>query len=193
MAKSTCSTSSGSSHSSVQSATSTNSNRSTRTSCTVDSALGFNRSVTDRRKRLAANARERKRMNLLNQAYDRLRKRLKDAENKSKYDVLVQAKEYITILASICDKMDKERDQPQMPLINDHHHHRDDKAKLAPTIGDIYHDEPASTPPTTIIAPHSVIPQQPSDNTPQYHRYPPPPPQHHTLIAGGFNQTMDYV
>lgn len=55
----------------------------------------------ERRKRLAANARERKRMHLLNEAYDQLRQRLNDAHNKSKYDVLVQAKEYIRELAGL--------------------------------------------------------------------------------------------
>jgi hypothetical protein len=61
----------------------------------------------DKRKRIAANARERKRMHLLNKAYDKLRKRLVDAENKSKYDVLVQAKEYIQALTRICENFDK--------------------------------------------------------------------------------------
>lgn len=63
----------------------------------------------ERRKRLAANARERKRMHLLNKAYDALRRRLVDAENKSKYDVLVQAKEYIQALAQICENFDKQQ------------------------------------------------------------------------------------
>lgn len=67
----------------------------------------------DRRKRLAANARERKRMHLLNKAYDELRLRLVDAENKSKYDVLVQAKEYIQALATICEKFDKDKESEQ--------------------------------------------------------------------------------
>lgn len=62
----------------------------------------------DKRKRLAANARERKRMHLLNRAYDELRLRLVDAQNKSKYDVLVQAKEYIQALATICEKFDEQ-------------------------------------------------------------------------------------
>lgn len=62
----------------------------------------------DKRKRLAANARERKRMHLLNKAYDQLRRRLVDADNKSKYDVLIQAKEYIQALAKICDNFDKQ-------------------------------------------------------------------------------------
>lgn len=65
-------------------------------------------SAIDRRKRLAANARERKRMHLLNKAYDQLRRRLVDAENKSKYDVLVQAKEYIQALATICETFDQQ-------------------------------------------------------------------------------------
>lgn len=69
----------------------------------------------DRRKRLAANARERKRMNLLNEAYDQLRRRLNDAENKSKYDVLVQAKEYIQALARICADFD--RANPDHPTL----------------------------------------------------------------------------
>lgn len=43
-------------------------------------------------------------MHLLNQAYDQLRRRLRDAENKSKYDVLVQAKEYIQALAALRDQ-----------------------------------------------------------------------------------------
>lgn len=67
----------------------------------------FSAGPIDKRKRLAANARERKRMNLLNKAYDQLRKRLNDAENKSKYDVLVQAKEYIQALAKICADFDR--------------------------------------------------------------------------------------
>lgn len=62
------------------------------------------KSADDRRKRLAANLRERKRMNLLNSAYDLLRHRLIDANNKSKYDVLVQAKEYIQALAAIIQR-----------------------------------------------------------------------------------------
>lgn len=60
--------------------------------------------VTDRRKRLAANARERKRMHLLNEAYNMLRLRLKDAQNTSKYDILVQAKEYIQALTLKCQQ-----------------------------------------------------------------------------------------
>lgn len=47
-------------------------------------------------------------MHLLNKAYDELRLKLVDAENKSKYDVLVQAKEYIQALAGICEKFDKQ-------------------------------------------------------------------------------------
>jgi len=47
-------------------------------------------------------------MHLLNKAYDELRSRLVDAENKSKYDVLVQAKEYIQALAKICQNFDKQ-------------------------------------------------------------------------------------
>lgn len=57
-------------------------------------------------------------MHLLNKAYDQLRKRLVDAENKSKYDVLVQAKEYIKALATICEKFDQKhpdyKPQPQI-------------------------------------------------------------------------------
>lgn len=52
-------------------------------------------------------------MHLLNKAYDELRQRLADAENKSKYDVLVQAKEYIQALATICEKFDKQQLQQQ--------------------------------------------------------------------------------
>lgn len=52
-------------------------------------------------------------MHLLNKAYDELRQRLIDADNKSKYDVLVQAKEYIQALASICDKFDQQQIQLQ--------------------------------------------------------------------------------
>lgn len=52
-------------------------------------------------------------MHLLNKAYDELRQRLADAENKSKYDVLVQAKEYIQALATICEKFDKQQLQNQ--------------------------------------------------------------------------------
>lgn len=52
-------------------------------------------------------------MHLLNKAYDELRRRLADAENKSKYDVLVQAKEYIQALATICEKFDKQQLQNQ--------------------------------------------------------------------------------
>lgn len=72
----------------------------------------------DKRKRLAANARERKRMNLLNKAYDELRKRLIDADNKSKYDVLVQAKEYIQALAKICTDFDRKHPQHQAVSTN---------------------------------------------------------------------------
>lgn len=78
-------------------------------------------SPMDRRKRLAANARERKRMHLLNQAYDELRRRLVDAQNKSKYDVLVQAKEYIQALATICEKFDQQN--PNHPSVTQHPHY----------------------------------------------------------------------
>lgn len=76
---------------------------------TADSSPAhFDRSCSERRKRLAANARERKRMNLLNKAFNSLRRRLRDAENKSKYDVLVQAIEYIQALSGICAAFDKQ-------------------------------------------------------------------------------------
>lgn len=65
---------------------------------------------------MAANARERKRMHLLNKAYDQLRLRLIDAENKSKYDVLVQATEYIQALATIRDNFDKQQQQDSEQL-----------------------------------------------------------------------------
>jgi hypothetical protein len=74
----------------------------------------------DKRKRAAANARERKRMHLLNKAYDRLRKRLADAENKSKFDVLVQAKEYIQALTKICEEMGKSDSQQSPEMIRGH-------------------------------------------------------------------------
>lgn len=48
-------------------------------------------------------------MHLLNKAYDQLRQRLADAENKSKYDVLVQAKEYIEALARIVSSDNNEK------------------------------------------------------------------------------------
>ena len=73
-------------------------------------------SAADKRKRIAANARERKRMHLLNAAYNTLRSKLADAQNKSKYDVLVQAKEYIQALAAICDNFD--RQNPNHPLLS---------------------------------------------------------------------------
>lgn len=52
-------------------------------------------------------------MHLLNKAYDELRQRLVDADNKSKYDVLVQAKEYIQALACICERFDRQQQQLQ--------------------------------------------------------------------------------
>lgn len=45
---------------------------------------------------------------MLNKAYDELRKKLVDADNKSKYDVLVQAKEYILALTTICKRFDEQ-------------------------------------------------------------------------------------
>ncbi|CAL4086791.1 unnamed protein product, partial [Meganyctiphanes norvegica] len=65
------------------------------------------REVTDgirKKRRLAANARERKRMDNLNQAFDKLRKVLPqppDDQQLSKYDALQMAQTYITTLADL--------------------------------------------------------------------------------------------
>ncbi|CAL4252415.1 unnamed protein product, partial [Meganyctiphanes norvegica] len=65
------------------------------------------RGVTDgirKKRRLAANARERKRMDNLNQAFDKLRKVLPqppDDQQLSKYDTLQMAQTYITTLADL--------------------------------------------------------------------------------------------
>lgn len=65
------------------------------------------REVTDgvrKKRRLAANARERRRMDNLNQAFDRLRSvlpQLCDDQKLSKYDTLQMAQTYITTLAEL--------------------------------------------------------------------------------------------
>lgn len=149
--------------------------------CSSVTQLGF-KSVTDRRKRLAANARERKRMHLLNQAYDRLRKRLVDAENKSKYDVLVQAKEYIQALAAICEKMDK-KDMAESAI------NEVNSMPTNPSAIPIQHDEFAAATPTTI---DSMI--TPS-TTPQLMAYQFPDTTHHIshTVIRPFSHTVDHV
>ena len=60
-----------------------------------------------RKRRLAANARERKRMTSLNVAFDKLRKvipSLGDNQQLSKYETLQMAQSYITALKEILDK-----------------------------------------------------------------------------------------
>lgn len=121
MAKSTSSLASSRSSSSScsSSASPSSSSTSSRCSLTSDKTLSLKSlSSIDRRKRLAANARERKRMHLLNRAYDELRQRLVDAENKSKYDVLVQAKEYIQALATICERFDQQHPEQANSINN---------------------------------------------------------------------------
>lgn len=69
-------------------------------------------------------------MHLLNRAYDELRQRLVDAENKSKYDVLVQAKEYIQALAALCENFDREHPEQASQL--GRHYMLDQKIQSSP-------------------------------------------------------------
>ncbi|CAG9818802.1 unnamed protein product [Phaedon cochleariae] len=65
-----------------------------------------------RRRRLAANARERRRMNGLNDAFDKLREVIPslDAEHKlSKYETLQMAQTYISALMELLDRKDVDR------------------------------------------------------------------------------------
>lgn len=67
--------------------------------------------VVLRRRRLAANARERRRMNGLNEAFDRLRKvipTLESDQKLSKFETLQMAQTYILAL---CDLLEKEEDR----------------------------------------------------------------------------------
>ena len=70
--------------------------------------IGTDRSVIKRRdKRLAANARERKRMSSLNVAFDNLREILpswQDDKKLSKYDTLQMAQSYIEALQNILNQ-----------------------------------------------------------------------------------------
>lgn len=72
-----------------------------------------------RRRRLAANARERRRMNGLNEAFDRLREvipSLGEDHKLSKFETLQMAQTYISAL---CDLLERESREAARPL---HHH-----------------------------------------------------------------------
>lgn len=65
-----------------------------------------------KRRRLAANARERRRMNGLNEAFDRLRQVIPslDAEHKlSKFETLQMAQTYISALRDLLERSDIDR------------------------------------------------------------------------------------
>lgn len=67
---------------------------------------------TLKKRRLAANARERRRMNGLNEAFDRLREVIPslDAEHKlSKFETLQMAQNYISSLRELLEKSDVNR------------------------------------------------------------------------------------
>lgn len=64
-----------------------------------------------KRRRLAANARERRRMNGLNEAFDRLREAIptstEDDHKLSKYETLQMAQSYISELCNLLDTAHK--------------------------------------------------------------------------------------
>jgi len=64
-----------------------------------------------RKRRLAANARERRRMNGLNEAFDRLREAIptsiEDEHKLSKYETLQMAQSYISALCNLLDQAHK--------------------------------------------------------------------------------------
>lgn len=64
-----------------------------------------------RKRRLAANARERRRMNGLNEAFDRLREAIPttidDDHKLSKYETLQMAQSYISALCKLLDQTHK--------------------------------------------------------------------------------------
>ncbi|KAJ8971504.1 hypothetical protein NQ314_000666 [Rhamnusium bicolor] len=65
-----------------------------------------------KKRRLAANARERRRMNGLNEAFDRLREVIPslDAEQKlSKFETLQMAQTYISALRDLLERSDMNR------------------------------------------------------------------------------------
>lgn len=65
-----------------------------------------------KKRRLAANARERRRMNLLNEAFERLREVVPslDAEQKlSKFETLQMAQTYISALTELLDRSGDDR------------------------------------------------------------------------------------
>jgi len=68
-------------------------------------------STVARKRRLAANARERRRMNGLNEAFDRLREAIptsvEDDHKLSKYETLQMAQSYISALCSLLDQAHK--------------------------------------------------------------------------------------
>lgn len=68
-------------------------------------------STVARKRRLAANARERRRMNGLNEAFDRLREAIptsvEDDHKLSKYETLQMAQSYISALCNLLDQAQK--------------------------------------------------------------------------------------